>query len=523
MNAVTQVIESAESIEIVIEQWQQPEPLPGSLLPVEPFEYGLLPVSLASWVADIAKRMQCPPSYVAVAVMVALSSVIGKKVGIQPKQRDPSFKVVCNLWGIQIGRPSEMKTPALTEAMKPLKRLEIEAKQQFDNEQQNHEALTVVSKLNQKKANTDAEKAVKKGSQTEALRIIQTAQQNEPEKPIRRRYIVNDATVEKLGELLNENPNGLLLERDELSGFLNSLQREDRSNDRSFYLEAFNGGGRYTYDRIGRGTIDIEAVCVSIIGTIQPGKLIPYIRNAVSQGVSDDGLMQRFQLAVYPDPINEWNYQDNYANTDAKNVAYEVFDRLAKMEAPEPIESGDDIFYTHFDSDAQELFIEWWTALEKKIRSDDIHPAIEAHLAKYRSLAPSLALIIALADCEDLTSDFQVKKSAFIKAAAWCDYLESHANRIYGIATEPDLDNAKTILKKIKAGKLVEDGEIINPVKPGDIQRKKWAGLTQTESVKQALYKLEEYGYVRSKNITHETGGRPSLVFEIHPQVLECK
>ncbi len=275
MNAVTQVIESAESIEIVIEQWQQPEPLPGSLLPVEPFEYGLLPVSLASWVADIAKRMQCPPSYVAVAVMVALSSVIGKKVGIQPKQRDPSFKVVCNLWGIQIGRPSEMKTPALTEAMKPLKRLEIEAKQQFDNEQQNHEALTVVSKLNQKKANTDAEKAVKKGSQTEALRIIQTAQQNEPEKPIRRRYIVNDATVEKLGELLNENPNGLLLERDELSGFLNSLQREDRSNDRSFYLEAFNGGGRYTYDRIGRGTIDIEAVCVSIIGTIQPGKLIP--------------------------------------------------------------------------------------------------------------------------------------------------------------------------------------------------------------------------------------------------------
>lgn len=243
----------------------------------------------------------------------------------------------------------------------------------------------------------------------------------------------------------------------------------------------------------------------------------------MSQGVSDDGLMQRFQLAVYPDPINEWNYQDNYANTDAKNVAYEVFDRLAKMEAPEPIESGDDIFYTHFDSDAQELFIEWWTALEKKIRSDDIHPAIEAHLAKYRSLAPSLALIIALADCEDLTSDFQVKKSAFIKAAAWCDYLESHANRIYGIATEPDLDNAKTILKKIKAGKLVEDGEIINPVKPGDIQRKKWAGLTQTESVKQALYKLEEYGYVRSKNITHETGGRPSLVFEIHPQVLECK
>lgn len=502
--------------------WPEPEALPDSRLPVDSFNYGLLPASFSPWVADIAKRMQCPPDYVAVAALVALSSVIGKKVGIQPKQRDSGFKVICNLWGMQIGRPSEMKTPALNEAMKPLKRLEIEAKKQFNDERQDHEALTAVAKLTQEKATTDAKQAVKKGDKDKALSIFQAAQQDAPEEPTRQRYIVNDATVEKLGELLNENPNGLLLERDELSGFLNSLQREDHSNDRAFYLEAFNGGGRYTYDRIGRGTIDIEAVCVSIVGTIQPGKLTPYIRNAVNQGIGDDGLMQRFQLAVYPDSVNEWSYQDNYADTDAKNAAYEVFHRLAKMEPPEPVELDDDIFYAHFDSEAQNLFIEWWTALEKKIRSDDIHPAMEAHLAKYRSLAPSLALITELADCEIVTQDFQVTAPAFIKAAAWCDYLESHAKRIYGMAIEPDIENAKTILKKIRAGKLVKDGELINPVKVRDIQRKKWAGLTQSGPIKQALHKLEDYGWMRSE-VHQGATGRTSLAFNLHPSLTRRK
>jgi putative DNA primase/helicase len=255
-----------------------------------------------------------------------------------------------------------------------------------------------------------------------------------------------------------------------------------------------------------------------MIGTIQPGKLIPYIRNAVTQGKGDDGLMQRFQLAVYPDSIKEWSYQDNYANTDAKNAAYDVSTRLANMEPPESIGLDDDIFYAHFDDEAQMHFIEWWTKLEKKIRSDDIQPAMEAHLAKYRSLAPSLALIIELADCETVTADFEVKARAFTKAAEWCEYLESHATRIYGMAIEPDIENAKTILKKIKAGKLLKDGALINPLKPRDIRCKNWAGLTETEAVKRALYKLEEYGWMESVT-THRATGRPSLAFHLHPQI----
>ena len=47
------------------------------------------------------------------------------------------------------------------------------------------------------------------------------------------------------------------------------------------YLEAFNGDGRFTYDRIARGTIVIENCTLSLVGGIQPSRLAPIVRGAV--------------------------------------------------------------------------------------------------------------------------------------------------------------------------------------------------------------------------------------------------
>ena len=88
--------------------WPEPQEIPCSLLPVEPFSPELLPVALRHWVSDIANRMQCPPDFPAVGAMVALSSVIGRKACIQPKRQD-DWQVVPNLWGAIVGRPGVMK------------------------------------------------------------------------------------------------------------------------------------------------------------------------------------------------------------------------------------------------------------------------------------------------------------------------------------------------------------------------------------------------------------------------------
>lgn len=81
------------------------------------------------------------------------------------------------------------------------------------------------------------------------------------------------------------------------------MERPGREGDREFYLEAWNGTGSYTFDRIGRGTIHVPALAVSVIGGIQPGKLQRYIAEALSDGGGADGLLQRLQLLVWPDGL----------------------------------------------------------------------------------------------------------------------------------------------------------------------------------------------------------------------------
>jgi hypothetical protein len=63
----------------------------------------------------------------------------------------------------------------------------------------------------------------------------------EPIEPAERRYITNDTTYEKLGEILAQNPNGVLAHRDELVSLLKTLDREEFAAARGFFLTAWGG------------------------------------------------------------------------------------------------------------------------------------------------------------------------------------------------------------------------------------------------------------------------------------------
>ncbi|MEQ1621813.1 MAG: DUF3987 domain-containing protein [Methylococcales bacterium] len=483
--------------------WEIPVEINEKLKPVIPFDMNLLPNSFKPWIADISYRMQCPPDYVAVSAMVALSAIVGKKGLIMPKSKD-DWTVCPNIWGLNIGRPSAMKTPAANEALKPLQRLEVRAKETFEQALLTDQVQDFINKEGRTLAEKHAKELIKKQKFSEAKQIL-LENPEEATKPTRARFMVNDATIEKLGELLNENPNGLMLYRDEISGFLRTIDREDRSNDRAFYLEAFNGLGCYTFDRIGRGTVDIQSVCLAMLGNIQPGVLRPYLSQASDGRTGDDGMIQRFQLMVWPD-LTDWKHIDQWPDKNAKNEAFDVFTRLAAWEGyTEP---------ARFSEAAQKLFDEWFCHLHKELRADDIPPALESHFGKYKSLIPSIALLIQLADDKDHSSI--VETEAVQKAIAWSKYLTSQAERVYHSALDPVDANAKTILNKIELGKLL-DG-----FGTGDILRSGWTRLDSITDIKAALSRLVEYGWLKStSNRPAAIGGRPSTRFQIHPKILQ--
>ena len=324
-----------------------------------------------------------------------LGTVVGRQVAIRPKARD-DWTVVPNLWAGVVGRPSLLKTPALAEPMKMVEALEAEAREAFQADEARYRADCAIAEAQSKHAKAELSKAVKAGDNLRVQALAMEAAE-EPAPPARRRYLTKDSTVEKLGELLRDNPRGVMVFRDELVGFLQNLDREGREGSRAFYLEAWDGTGSFTFDRIGRGTVEIEAACVSVLGGIQPGPLSAYLAGAMKGGVGDDGLMQRFQLLVWPDAPRTWVNVDRKPDTAARQAAREVFKRLDALDPggpwAEPRKRGR-LPWLRFDAAAQAEFDRWRDELEPRLQAGDLHPAMEAHLAKYRSLAPSLALSV---------------------------------------------------------------------------------------------------------------------------------
>ena len=487
--------------------WAIPIPLPESLPEVAQFNDALLPNSLKGWILDIAERMQIPPDFSAAALFVILGSLIGRKLGIYPKQKD-NWIVVPNLWGAVIGRPSLLKSPAIAEVMKPLERLILESMEEHKIQQSHFEKQNMIIDA-QKAALKEKLKQAAKKENSKLEEMVKSYQESVINEPILKRYKTEDSTVEMLGQILLQNQQGILVHRDELTGWLTSLDRYGREGDRSFYLESWNGTGSFTVDRIGRGSLHIPALCLSILGGIQPGPIGSYVYQATAGGTGDDGLLQRFQMTVWPDAPKNWKNIDRFPDNQAKTQAYEIFKLLDQLVVDHHRMEEGQIPALRFTLEGQEIFNAWRTDLELRLRKGELFPALESHLAKYRSLMPSIALIFyaveALSKGQSLTS---VNHEAATQAVAWCAYLESHAHRLYSSAKDPGIEAARALLDRIKKGDI-QDVFVLR-----DIYRKQWSQLNSSELVHQGAKILIDFGWLKEDSI--EKNGK---TMRIHPSL----
>jgi hypothetical protein len=167
---------------------------------------------------------------------------------------------------------------------------------------------------------------------------------------------------------------------------------------------------------------------------------------------------------------------------------------------------GGDMPHLRFSRDAQLRYYEWSDALQRELRTSDMHSVMVAHLAKYASLMPSLALIDHLVD----VGTGPVGIVSVEKAIRMCEYYRGHAERVFAPRIAVDLNAARLILTKIKSGAVAgRSGEPLR-FSPRDIYRAGWAGLTDKDEVKKGIECLEEYGYV-------QTEGAKQMVVHVNP------
>jgi hypothetical protein len=431
------------------------------------------------------------------------------------------------LWGAVLGDPSAKKTPAIGVALKPLDRLVAKAAEEDRIARADYETAKAVFDAKMSAVEDRLKGAAKKPTKGDPDMIgleRHSLAEQAPEPPQIRRFKTNDCTTEKLGELLSENPAGLLVLRDELVGLIATWEREGREGDRSFFLEGWNGFQGYDTDRIRRGHVSVPNLCISIFGGIQPDKLAAYLKQA-QHALANDGMLQRIQLLVHPDSV-PWEYRDRAPNKEACDAVHIVFETLANFDpvawGADPVDDSNKVPCFHFDVAAQEAFKAWSTELHCVRIPGEEETFLQQHLMKYNKLMPALALIFHLVDgvegtfrlVEGATGGLcgPVSKDAALRAVAWCEFLEAHARRCYGLLADSRLRAAQALAVKLKAGVLA-DGFTVR-----DVRLHQWRNLKTDDAIQGALSWLEEEDWIRSEKAPPSPqGGRPTLRYRINP------
>lgn len=461
-------------------------------------------------------------------VLVGAGGMLSAAVKLKNAPNTPA--VPANLWGAVCGRPGLKKTYAVNRGAAVLTRAQ---KAEFDRlDAQRSELETARGKAaaqlealeaRVKRAFKGGGKPVEMPSDDELTEAREALREAEAALTARW-YVVNDPNAETLGEILRDSPQGVTVVRDELTGWLAGFERSGRETERAFYLEAANGTESFTLKRVSRGVVHIPLMCAGVLGGIQPGPLADVLD---AQRGAGDGLLQRFQVFIWPDIFPEFDQaaQREPVSEALREAAAAVLDGLGTL-TPESLGSvypsggPAPLLYT---PEAQAVYDAWERQHAQALKDLSRGEAYRAHISKQPATFARLALIFHALDVVTLGSAHpqpaRVGAEAAALAAVWCEYLAAHARKLWREGRRADVLDAQTVLGYVERGRVC-DGHKVADVRRVLAEGK--AGMTGPR-LDAALKVLSECGAARVEVSTPpggKAGGRPVKTLRVHPDAL---
>jgi hypothetical protein len=318
--------------------------------------------------------------------------------------------------------------------------------------------------------------------------------------------------VEKVARLVLENPKGLMLFRDELSGWIGSLDKYGGAGgDRAFYLEAY-GGRPYAVDRMkdAEPTV-VPSLSVVILGGMQPDRMVTLIFSG-----DDDGLAARF-IYIWPERTPPQRPKSP-PPTGAKTKLARLYDLEERRDA----ESGSRI-PLRFDETAARALQTYRT----QVAAAEAEAAglYLSWLGKLPGMAVRLAIMVEhLRWCGDREGDSPpayISETAATAAIAFLDgYAAPMARRCFGEAALPQVDiDARALAQWIMAN--ITEGMTVNS---RGLRRDCVLSTKEASRYDAAIAELEAAGWLRSHPCrAGGGGGRKRKDFEVNPQLLGGK
>jgi putative DNA primase/helicase len=424
--------------------------------------------------------------------------LIGSKRRAVPYQGS-SWEEPSILWLGLVGDPSHNKSPALDPMQNILRKLE-------DEETDEHAAQLNIWRADCERAKVESaqwQEAVKAAAKDGISTPPLPANACEPAAPRRRRFVVQDATPESLGGILVGNPEGTLMMRDELAGWLETFDRYN-TGGRAYWLEAY-GGRPYTIDRKqSPDPMRIPYNGVNVIGGIQPGKLADTLLS-----VTDDGLSARI-LFVWPDR-RPWSRPTSTADLSGFEAAARRLEGLS-WEAGE----GRLPVRVLLSADAADVF----DRCQRFYRDQELEACglLKSFTGKLSGLTLRLALAVEFgrwayeggSEPSSISAQTMEAVGDFVAG-----YVLPMAERVYGDAALPIVErNAATLAKHIKRKRL-------RTINARDLMREeRLPGLREAATVDPALEALIEAGWLKlTPSRSGDSVGRAKRDYAVNPAI----
>ena len=416
---------------------------------VEKFPLNALCEPFRRLVEEGATAIQCPPEFIAVPLLVSAGAAAGASRSLRLKE---GWEELPAIFAAVIGRPGDAKSPAQEEATRYVYAQERKYRQHYEVQQIAFETERAVWEKN-----PTGEK---------------------PRPPQMQRVAIADATVEAVAQLLYENPRGLLLCRDELTGWAQSLDayRAGKGGDRQFFLSTWSGAP-CSVDRKKQAPLFIDRPCLAVTGALQPDT----VRSLLHQDKRDDGFVDRL-LFAYPDAQTPQRWSEAIVGAATRERVAALFERLYNLpmgeEGPLPVE---------INGPAKEVWVEWYE--EHQAQLSTIEESLRGVWAKAPRQAARLILISHLTQFADGNGVAEhVDRLSVQRGVALVEYFKSHARRVLGILGEGEGDRT--------ARRLVDWlNRRNNPgVRPRDVVRGSIPGIKGSDEAERYLSALAEKG-----------------------------
>ena len=379
-----------------------------------PFPLDALPGPLASYVRVCAKAIGCDPSFIALPLLVGFASAIGNSRRIQLKQGWTEPAIV---WGAIVGESGTTKSPALELPLRPVRERQRQALRAYGTAMKLHEVEQLAY---------ERDLAVWKRSKSDSDPPVA------PEPPACPRCWTDDVTIEALAGLLQDNPRGVLVIRDELAGWMHfdRYSAKGRGGEAAKWLE-MHGGRPLVVDRKTSGTIHVPEASVSIIGGIQPGTLA----RCIGQEHRDSGLLARLLLAMPPRRARRWTEADLDPETE-KAMAH-IFDSLYRLEPMPGADGEPEPVVLPLSPEGKQVWIEFFN--EHNAEQAQLTGDLAAAWSKLEGYAARLALVHHLVrEAAGERVGPAIDAVSVVGGVTMSRWFANEARRVYAVLREDD-------------------------------------------------------------------------------------